>query len=257
MPQKFRDAGLIWPTLLAIPALAILLGLGTWQWQRMHWKKGLLHKMEAAASAPPVALKELFAEATEGGKLDLDKLRFRQVETRMHGVTTDQLFVWNPQPRMPAWTVIRAWPFFEEIAGFDHALVIVGWVSATDRAELTPMAGTTVLPKLVGRLRLDMPNASAPPPVLPRKEWFTRDLKSMAAYVNAQPNMKDRPARFLPVFIEAAGDGSKILRPNASKITLSNRHFEYALTWWGLALTLVGVYGAFVWSRLFQSKSRA
>ena len=188
-------------------------------------------------------------------------MRFRQVTTRMRGVTTGELFVWNPQPRTPAWSVIWSWPLAEEIQGYDHALVIMGWVSAKDRAKLTPIADTTALPKLVGRLRLNAPNPSAPSPVLERNEWFTRDLDSMVAHVNAQQRLKDKPGRFLPVFIEAAGDieaagnGSTIIRPNASKISLSNRHFEYAFTWWGLALTLVGVYAAFAWSRLRPSQA--
>ena len=42
--------------------------------------------------------------------------------------------------------------------------------------------------------------------------------------------------------------------PLDGKYSLSNRHLEYALTWWGLALTLVGVYAAFVVSRLQQSE---
>ena len=38
-----------------------------------------------------------------------------------------------------------------------------------------------------------------------------------------------------------------------TRIDLPNRHLEYALTWYGLALTLIGVYAAFVVSRLRHS----
>ena len=38
--------------------------------------------------------------------------------------------------------------------------------------------------------------------------------------------------------------------PRPSRIELPNRHLEYALTWWGLAVTLIGVYAAFVIGRL-------
>ena len=41
MLHRFREAGLMWPTLLALPALAFLLGLGGWQMQRKAWKDGL------------------------------------------------------------------------------------------------------------------------------------------------------------------------------------------------------------------------
>ena len=46
----------LWPTLITIPALAILLALGTWQLQRLEWKTALIAEREAALQAPPVAL---------------------------------------------------------------------------------------------------------------------------------------------------------------------------------------------------------
>ena len=39
------------PTLATIVAFAILVSLGAWQWKRMHWKRGLLDRLEAAATA--------------------------------------------------------------------------------------------------------------------------------------------------------------------------------------------------------------
>ena len=38
-----------------------------------------------------------------------------------------------------------------------------------------------------------------------------------------------------------------------TRVALPNRHLEYALTWYGLALTLIGVYLAFAISRLRAS----
>jgi surfeit locus 1 family protein len=35
-----------------------------------------------------------------------------------------------------------------------------------------------------------------------------------------------------------------------TRLTLANDHLQYALTWFGLALTLVGVFGTFAWRRL-------
>jgi surfeit locus 1 family protein len=35
-----------------------------------------------------------------------------------------------------------------------------------------------------------------------------------------------------------------------TRLDLPNRHLEYAITWYGLALTLIGVYLAFAASRL-------
>jgi surfeit locus 1 family protein len=40
-----------------------------------------------------------------------------------------------------------------------------------------------------------------------------------------------------------------------TRIALPNRHFEYALTWYGLAAALVAVYLAFFASRLRQPET--
>ena len=44
-------------------------------------------------------------------------------------------------------------------------------------------------------------------------------------------------------------------RGGVTRLDLPNRHLEYALTWYGLALTLIGVYGAFAISRLRMPSS--
>jgi surfeit locus 1 family protein len=42
----------------------------------------------------------------------------------------------------------------------------------------------------------------------------------------------------------------KALKPIALPAQISNRHLEYAVTWFGLALTLAGVYAAMLFKRL-------
>ncbi len=39
-------------------------------------------------------------------------------------------------------------------------------------------------------------------------------------------------------------------QPNETKLTFVNNHLGYALTWYGLAATLIGVFSAFAWQRL-------
>jgi surfeit locus 1 family protein len=44
-------------------------------------------------------------------------------------------------------------------------------------------------------------------------------------------------------------------RGGTTRVDLPNRHLEYAVTWYGQALTLIGVYAAFAISRLRNSAS--
>jgi surfeit locus 1 family protein len=247
MLQRLRDARLLCPTLTTIVAFAILIGLGTWQWQRMQWKEGLLRELQVARTTGPVPLRQLLAENSANGRLQVQKLRFRQVEITSGEAARAALYVWDPQRDGPAWSVIRALPLTEPVAGYDHAFVIEGTVPEKDRTSLSFEVGVRARPTIIGRVRLDAPNPSAPDPVS-RAEWFTRDLAAMAEHVRKTTSADE--ARFLPFFIEYTGPVRPPLRANPPQISLPNRHFEYALTWWGLAATLIGVYATFVISRL-------
>lgn len=247
MLQRFREAGLLWPTLATIVALAILIALGSWQWSRMHWKQGLLRDLEAARAAPPAPLADVIAEQTTNGALQLEKLRFRQVRFDTGDAAPRQLFVWDPQRDGPAWSIVSAHPLAEPVAGADHVFVIWGTVPEKDGPSTAAEAGAALPRSVMGRIRLDAPNSSAPAPVLPRSQWFTRDLESMVDHVRT---LSKTEARFLPFFVESTTGLGPPFRPNNPRITIPNRHFEYALTWWGLAATLVGVYAAFSITRL-------
>ncbi len=47
---------LVIPTLITAVMLAILVGLGVWQLQRLQWKLGLLAAIDHAEASPPVPL---------------------------------------------------------------------------------------------------------------------------------------------------------------------------------------------------------
>ena len=61
----------LWPTLFTIPALLVLVGLGTWQLQRMQWKTQIIDTFEARMSDkaidPPARVE------------DIEKWRFKRV----------------------------------------------------------------------------------------------------------------------------------------------------------------------------------
>jgi len=256
MLQRMRDAGLIWPTLATIAAFLILLSLGFWQWQRMHWKRGLLDRLEAAASAAPVPLEQALQAAPAGAAARLEALRYRRVRLRGTFLNDSELHVWAPEPRQITWQVITPLRFAKPLpapgggAPFTHALVICGVVPAALKSPETRAGGQPAGPvDLTARIRLDEPNPAAPAPNLAKAEWFTRDLGKMVAHLKSADRVS---GSFAPFFLEAVertgGDGAPV--PRLSALTLSNRHFEYALTWWGLAATLIAVFAAFASSRL-------
>ena len=55
-----------------------------------------------------------------------------------------------------------------------------------------------------------------------------------------------------PFYVEADGTPNPGGWPKGGQtdLTLPNNHLQYAITWFGIALTLIGVYGAFAWRKL-------
>ena len=51
---QFRPT--LWPTLFTIPAVLLMLWLGTWQMQRLEWKNALLDRIATRMAAPAVPL---------------------------------------------------------------------------------------------------------------------------------------------------------------------------------------------------------
>src|SRR5207249_451607 len=57
--KRFMSAGFrptLWPTVFTIPAVALMLGLGAWQLQRLQWKEGLIAERTERIGAPPIPL---------------------------------------------------------------------------------------------------------------------------------------------------------------------------------------------------------
>src|SRR5262245_19712471 len=96
-----RASGLILLTLFSTAALAVLIGLGVWQLQRLQWKEGLLAEIETRTHAEPVSLKDAVArdEAGEG----ISYLRVR-VEGKFDNAKERYLFAVSDGT--PGWHVI-------------------------------------------------------------------------------------------------------------------------------------------------------
>ena len=96
------------------------------------------------------------------------------------------------------------------------------------------------------------------------RSWFdgTNDIAKNIYYVRDPKELGIRQFHKVGRFAHVATSGRFYLelvegeppggypKPLAGTIKIPNRHLEYALTWYGLALTLIGVYIAFAWGRL-------
>ena len=209
-------------TLLSLPVLAILLALGTWQVQRLHWKTDLLARIAAAEAAPAAPLRdppEPLAKARVTGRFDHAREALLGLEVRGPVLGAHLL---TPLIRAdgPPIIVDRGWVPLERSAPLSHPegeVTVEGWVHPGDRPGLFSARDDPA-----GRrfYTLDPPAIGA-----------ALGLPTVApfALVALGPSGSPDPARTLP-------------RP-------TNNHLGYAITWYGLALALVGVLAAIAFKR--------
>ena len=77
------------------------------------------------------------------------------------------------------------------------------------------------------------------------ERWYLRDAAGMARQLHAPA-----PAPYFLMAETVTNPEFKALVPAPLPTDIPNRHFEYALTWFGLAGALAGVYGAAVFKRM-------
>ena|SRR5436190_2669429 len=219
-------------TIATAIALAILVGLGTWQVQRLHWKEGLLAHIAALKAAPAQPVEPVLDRLANGQDVE-----FTRVVAECPGLATAPFIelygLKDGQAGVRLISACRA-----PSLAYRTVLVDRGFVGDTVSAR-PPVDPASQAPfTLTGVLRTpDRRNLFTPPNQPPR--WFSRDIPGMGAALGAA-----RPA---PIFLMAETSTNPdwaALAPAPIPKEISNRHLEYAITWYGLAVALLGVYAA-------------
>lgn len=219
-------------TIATVVSLAILLTLGTWQLQRLAWKRDVIARIEALKAAPARPLAPVLDSIADGA--DVEFTRVRAVCPGLASAPYVELYgLRDGQAGVRLISVCEA-PSLR----YRTILVDRGFVADTVSARPAVAAGDRTPLEVVGVLRApEAGNAFSPPNRSDR--WFTRDVAGMAAVLGAPT-----PA---PVFLMAETSSNpewKALVPAPVPTGITNRHLEYAITWYGLAAALLGVYAA-------------
>jgi surfeit locus 1 family protein len=242
---RWRLAGLVWPSVLSLVGLAVLVGLGTWQLARKAWKEELLAQIAARARATPVPLSEALRRWQENG--DVEYLHVRVAGRFRHD---REQHVFAVEDRLgPGFHVYTP---LETPDGKYLALINRGFVPATIRDAAKRAGGQRQGEVVVtGLARRPSPRGWFVPASDPEHNvYFWPDYPNLLAGAR-EPGRGD-PAP-VPFFIDADAEPANpggLPKGGVTRLALPNRHLEYALTWYGLALTLAGVFAAFALSRL-------
>jgi surfeit locus 1 family protein len=235
--------GILVPTLAALLTFVALLSLGFWQLQRKAWKEALIASMNERLAAAPVDL----PGAEIWPLLNPENSEFRRVRFRAEFAPTREVYAYVAGSALRSDIKEPGYFVFRPGRLPDGRTVVVnrGYVPLEYSAQ-SP-AGTI---EVTGYLRwpentpwfMTASNTSG-------DTWFVRDQRAMAAaqgWGEVAPFYVDQETPIPP---------GGLPRPSALSVTLRNDHLGYALTWFGLAAVLVGVFGFWLLSRRREATS--
>lgn len=241
----------MWPSVMTLVALPILIGLGTWQWHRMAWKEGLLARVEARRIAEPVSYPQALSQFVRDG--DVEYLRVSVTGTFDHA---SERHVYAPTTRAQGWHVFT---LLSPGGGLPPVYVNRGWVSDALKDPAKRAEGQVSGPVTVtGLARLSQPGGLfTPPGDVAGNRWYARDLDAMrwgAVGTPAADELVLSGARpIAPFAIDAEAEPANtggFPKGGTTLVRIPNNHLQYVVTWYGLALTLVGVFLVFARQRL-------
>lgn len=226
-PRRFRPS--LWATLTTVPAVLVMLALGTWQVQRLHWKDDLIHRVEQRLHAAPVPLPATIADPAA--------FEFRPVTVSGRFLNDKEMrLIARPHQGQVGYEVLTP---LERADGGGVVLVNRGFVPMDKRDPASRPDSRVEGPvTLTGMVRLPQPAGWLQPDNRPGADaWMRIDPPAMAASVGL--------SNVTPVVVEALPDpsrGSAPLNGIQPQVELPNNHLQYAITWYSLAATLIAVY---------------
>lgn len=226
-PRRFWSA-----LLLGLIALAVLIGLGTWQVERLFWKEALIDTIERRIHGPAEDLGVIVAAEQSSGDIDYRPVRV----TGIFDHSGERYFL-STHEGEAGWNVYT--PLL--VAGQDLAVFVNrGFVPyALKEPSARPegqIAGLVTVEGLARNRVTDNPGgALMPDNDIAQHIFFWRDVPAMTEGLDLPDGV-----RMLPFTIDAGEGAAPGGYPIGGQtvVTMPNNHLEYALTWYGIGLGL-------------------
>lgn len=231
-------------TVCAGAALAILIALGNWQLMRMAWKNNLLEIVEQRANEKTASPFEAALGAWEMGY----PMEYTRVKVRGEYAHALEKHAFGTFESVPGYYIFTPLKVIDDAAGegeLDHEYLFVnrGFVPQSEKEKNARVDGLVDgVVEVTGLFREPQERPTWAGLFEPKSDaekniWFARNVG-----IFAEESGISAP----PVFIDSDGSENPAAWPKGgtTRLDFRNKHLEYALTWFGLAGALIGVWFA-------------
>ncbi|MGY6708670.1 MAG: SURF1 family protein [Rhizobiaceae bacterium] len=237
-PPRMSRTTTIFMAIGCLVTFAILLSLGTWQVERLAWKEGLIATIDERIVAEPRPLTDI--ETRHATTRDVEYWPITLEGVFHHDRERHYLATWRGQSGFQVLTPL-------ELADGRFIFVNRGFVPY-DRKDPAgrpegQVEGVVELSGLSRRAEPEKPSIIVPDNDPAKNVFYWKDLSAMASSVG----LADETV--LPFLVDAddAANPGGLPIGGITRIELPNNHLQYAVTWYGLAATLLVVIGAWLW----------
>jgi surfeit locus 1 family protein len=202
---------ILFPLILGLAGCGVLISLGLWQVERLAWKKDILAGIDTRLAAAPAPLTLFVTEAAD--EYTRVTLTGTPAGEELHVLVSGT----------EAGTGYRVISRFETTLGpilVDQGLLAIDNKAAPSLVTEMQIDGTLIWP--------DDQNAQTPDPDLGANIWFARNVETMSAALDTRPLMV--------VATRTTPADPRLTALPVNTATIKNDHFEYAVTWFLLAL---------------------
>ncbi|PZO86668.1 MAG: hypothetical protein DI626_05880 [Micavibrio aeruginosavorus] len=226
-------------TFFTVTGVAILISLGTWQVQRLEWKNDIIQRLnegyDRAASAPPIEQSQLDAWAAEEAPIGSGSI--------VGQLQRDKAILLGPKTedgRIGYHLIVPVTLQDKHIL-----LANIGWVSDLwkdnfeDRLSVLPQESIL----LSGAIHKPDWSSFASNNSPENDLWFRPDIAEIA-----KAKELENPYPYM-MYVSHTEPELQDVKPHAERWLPRNKHMQYALFWYAMALCLAGVYGVYIYGR--------
>lgn len=222
------------PILCFAFAFVALIGLGTWQLQRLQWKTALIAHQATQSALPELSLTEL--KTLQGAGVSPTEIEHRRLHLSGELLQEKTCFYATSFQGKSGWLLLT--PLVHD----SQSIVFVnqGFIPFALRENLELQTEKVTLRGILRLLPTQKPHWTVPDNVPETHTCYWPERAALRAVAKIPPSISI--LEFLVDVEERRPSSPRLVQTGSVYQQIRNPHLSYALTWYGLALALLVVF---------------